>query len=60
MDGSESSKGVERSDGTMTHPGYDWTAMGAINAIPEVCDAAPGWLTHLDLGLIQPRGLVRK
>jgi hypothetical protein len=52
-------EGVERADGTMTHPGYDWTAMGAINAIPDVCDAAPGWHTHLDLGLIQPRGLVR-
>lgn len=53
-------QGVERPDGTMAHPGYNWTAMGAINAIPDVCDAAPGWLTHLDLGLLQPRGLVRK
>lgn len=53
-------EGVESPDGKMTHPGYNWTAMGAINAIPDVCDAAPGWLTHLDLGLIQPRGLVRK
>ncbi len=44
----------------MAHPGYNWTAMGAINAIPDVCDAAPGWLTHLDLGLVRPRGLVRK
>jgi hypothetical protein len=52
-------EGVQRADGTMTHPGYDWTAMGAINAIPDVCDAAPGWHTHLDLGLVQPRGLVR-
>lgn len=52
-------KGVRHSDGTMHHPGYDWTAMGAINAIPDVCDAAPGWLNHLDLGLIRPRGLVR-
>ena len=52
--------GVEQPDGSMAHPGYDWTAMGAINAIPDVCDAAPGWLTHLDLGLIRPRGLVRK
>jgi hypothetical protein len=52
--------GVTQPDGTMAHPGYDWTAMGAINAIPDVCDAAPGWLTHLDLGLIRPRGLVRK
>ncbi|WP_460354769.1 NAD(P)H-dependent amine dehydrogenase family protein [Mycobacterium sp. ZZG] len=52
-------KGVRRPDGTMSHPGYDWTAMGAINAIPDVCDGPPGWLNHLDLGLIRPRGLVR-
>ena len=51
--------GVEKPDGTMTHPGYDWTAMGAINAIPDVCDAAPGWVNHFDLGLVKPRGLVR-
>jgi hypothetical protein len=53
-------EGVEGPDGKMTHPGYDWTAMGAINAIPDVCDASPGWHTHLDLGLVHPRGLVRK
>ncbi|MGH3678314.1 MAG: NAD(P)H-dependent amine dehydrogenase family protein [Mycobacterium sp.] len=52
--------GVDQPDGTMTHPGYDWTAMGAINAIPDVCEAAPGWITHFDLGLVRPRGLVRK
>jgi hypothetical protein len=52
--------GITQPDSTMTHPGYNWTAMGAINAIPDVCDAEPGWLTHLDLGLIRPRGLVRK
>ncbi len=51
-------QGVVRGDGTMAHPGYTWTAMGAINAIPDVCDGPPGWLTHLDLGLVQPRGLV--
>ncbi|MCV7300982.1 dihydrodipicolinate reductase [Mycobacterium barrassiae] len=53
-------EGVDRPDGTMRHPGYDWTAMGAINAIPDVCDAQPGWVTHFDLGLVRPRGLVRK
>lgn len=52
--------GVERPDGTMSHPGYSWTAMAAINAIPSVCDAPPGWVTHLDLGLVAPRGLVRR
>ncbi|OBB01196.1 dihydrodipicolinate reductase [Mycobacteriaceae bacterium 1482268.1] len=51
--------GIEKPDGTMTHPGYDWTAMGAINAIPDVCDSPPGWISHFDLGLVQPRGLVR-
>ena len=53
-------EGVDPPGGTMRHPGYDWTAMGAINAIPAVCDAPPGWVTHLDLGLVRPRGLVRK
>jgi hypothetical protein len=52
--------GVDQPDGTLAHPGYNWTAMGAINAIPDVCDAAPGWITHFDLGLVRPRGLVRK
>lgn len=52
-------KGVRRPDGAMAHPGYDWTAMSAINTIPAVCDAPPGWVTHLDLGLVRPRGLVR-
>jgi 2,4-diaminopentanoate dehydrogenase len=51
---------------TSTHPTGDegywgriWTAMNAINAIPAVCAAAPGIHTHLDLGLVQPPGLVR-
>jgi hypothetical protein len=35
-----------------------WTAMVGVNVIPDVCDAAPGILTHLDLGLVRPRGLV--
>ena len=44
---------------TDAHAGYDWTAMGAANAVPAVCDAPPGWITNLDLGLVRPRGLVR-
>ncbi|MGE2720608.1 dihydrodipicolinate reductase [Mycolicibacterium celeriflavum] len=52
--------GLVKADGTMEHPGYTWTAMGPINAIPDVCDGPPGWLTHLDLGLVRPRGLVRR
>ena len=53
-------KGAPHPDGTLTHPGYTWTAMAAINAIPDVCDAPPGWAHHLDLGLVRPRGLVRR
>jgi hypothetical protein len=63
MDGDPPSQLVfesgEGPEGAVAHPGYNWTAMAAINAIPDVCDAAPGWLTHHDLGLLQPRGLVR-
>jgi hypothetical protein len=39
--------------------GRVWTAMNAVNAIPAVCDAAPGIRTHLDLPFIRPLGLVR-
>jgi hypothetical protein len=46
-------------DGDEGYWGRVWTAMMGINAIPAVCDAEPGVLTHFDLGLVQPRGLVR-
>jgi len=39
--------------------GRIWTAMNGVNAIPVVCDAAPGIHTHLDLPFVAPRGLVR-
>jgi hypothetical protein len=53
-------EGIDPPAGKMEHPGYSWTAMGAINAIPAVCDAPPGWVTHFDLGVIQPERLVRQ
>jgi hypothetical protein len=28
-------------------------------SVQAVCDAKPGVITHLDLGVLQPRGLVR-
>jgi hypothetical protein len=46
-------------DGSLTHPGYTWTAMAAVNAIPAVCDAPPGVVGHLDLGVVQLPGIVR-
>ncbi|KDO95729.1 hypothetical protein MAV100_27155, partial [Mycobacterium avium subsp. hominissuis 100] len=45
--------------GNYPKPGYTWTAMGPANAIPAVCDAPPGFLTHKELGLVPLRGLVR-
>lgn len=39
--------------------GFVWTAMACINAIPAVSSALPGVLTHRDLGLARPEGLVR-
>jgi hypothetical protein len=48
-----------RPDGDEGYWGRMWTAMNAVNAIPDVCDAEPGIVTHLDLPFVRPRGLVR-
>jgi hypothetical protein len=50
--------GIE-SDGRRPFHGLPWTALLGATAVPVVCDAAPGVITHLDLGVVQPRGLVR-
>jgi hypothetical protein len=34
------------------------TALPAVNAIPQVCRAAPGIVTYLDVPLVAPRGWV--
>ena len=39
--------------------GRVWTAMNSVNAIPTVVAASPGIKTHLDLPVVQPRGLFR-
>jgi hypothetical protein len=44
--------------GRQTYPGMSLTALLGVNVIPAVCDAAPGVVTHLDLGVVRPRGLV--
>jgi hypothetical protein len=38
--------------------GMIMTAMPAVNAIPQVCDAPPGIVTYLDLPLVRPTGRV--
>jgi hypothetical protein len=45
--------------GATRYLGLPWTAMAGVNAIPAVCDHAPGFVSHLDLGLFGPKGLMR-
>jgi len=46
-------------EGTRPFLGLPWTGLVAATALPAVCDANPGVVTHIDLGVVQPRGLVR-
>lgn len=50
--------GVE-ADGRRPFHGLTWTALLGATVVPQVCDAELGVITHLDLGVVQPRGLVR-
>lgn len=47
-------------DGRRPFHGLPWTGLLGATAVPAVCDAKPGVITHLDLGVVQPRGLVRR
>jgi hypothetical protein len=40
--------------------GLPWTGLLGATALPAVCDAEPGIVTHVDLGVVQTRGLVRR
>jgi 2,4-diaminopentanoate dehydrogenase len=51
--------GGEREDGSRSFLGLPWTGLVGATAVPAVCDAKVGVVTHLDLGIVQPRGLVR-
>lgn len=44
------------------HPfyGLPWTGLVGCTAIAAVCDANPGVVSHIDLGVVQPKGLVRR
>lgn len=46
-------------DGKRPFLGLPWTGLLGATALPAVCDADPGIVTHIDLGVVQPRGLVR-
>lgn len=45
--------------GAGEYPGGRWTAMAGVNAIVAVCKARPGMVTHMELGLYGPPGLIR-
>ncbi|MGE3690103.1 MAG: hypothetical protein AB7F98_01840 [Novosphingobium sp.] len=51
--------GVE-ADGRRRFHGLPWTGLLSATAVPAVCEARPGLLTHLDLGIVKPQGLVRR
>jgi hypothetical protein len=52
--------GGQDTDGRHPFLGLPWTGLVGCTVVPQVCDAAPGVVTHLDLGLVEPRGLVRR
>jgi hypothetical protein len=51
--------GTKHPTGDEGYWGRVWTAMNSVNAIPTVVAAGPGIKTHLDLPIVQPRGLFR-
>lgn len=51
--------GTAQRNGQRMFLAIPWTALSAVTAIPDVCDAPPGVITHFDLGVVRPRGLVR-
>ena len=52
-------KALPPADGERRYLGLPWTAMAGVNVIPAVCDAAPGIVTHFELGTARTRGLAR-
>lgn len=46
-------------DGKRPFLGLPWTGLLGATVVPAVCDAASGVITHNDLGVVHPRGLVR-
>jgi hypothetical protein len=47
-------------DGVRPFLGLPWTGLLGATALPAVCEAEPGVVTHIDLGIVQPHGLVRR
>jgi hypothetical protein len=60
IEGDRTTELTLQSRSTGREAGLLWTAMAGVSAIPDVCDAKPGVITQFDLGLLKPRGLVRR
>jgi hypothetical protein len=52
--------GAEAADGRRPFLGLPWTGLVGATAVQAVVDAKPGVVTHFDLGVVQPRGMVRR
>ncbi|MFM6933158.1 MAG: hypothetical protein ACKOUT_13050 [Novosphingobium sp.] len=51
---------MEDADGRHPFLGIPWTGLVGCTVVPQVCDAPAGVVTHFDLGMVKPRGLVRR
>jgi 2,4-diaminopentanoate dehydrogenase len=51
--------GAKDTDGNRPFLGLPWTGLVGATAVAAVCDAKSGVVTHLDFGVMQPKGLVR-
>ncbi len=52
--------GGQDADGRHPFLGLPWTGLVGCTVVPDVCEAKPGVVTHLDFGVVQPKGLVRR
>jgi hypothetical protein len=51
--------GKPDAEGVRPFLGLPWTGLLGATAMAAVCEARPGVVTHVDLGVVQPHGLVR-
>ena len=49
--------GMPEADGRRPFHGLPWTGLVGATAVPAVCDAAPGVVSHIDLGVVQMPGI---
>lgn len=50
---------TEDENGQRPFLGIIWTALLGVTSLPQVVEAKPGYVSHFDLGVVRPRGVVR-